>query len=342
MRPTVRCVLIALLALYLFSCQGHGRVHEAPPPSYPSPSSSHPPVETQDRFATPPARSPSDGDVVPPPSEPLVPESRPAPSTSAERSRPARGFDDEGWGMGGPARKSAPSSDRLHARRNRDERPGLATHWGETRYSPAREVDFERAESERPAALLELHYNDRDGALDMLPRGSWGRSTVDALAGAIEISMVDASGRAFSALRQGDRVVAMGDPGERYSLFIQNRSAERFEVVATVDGLDVLDGEDGSLAKRGYLVHAHSSVVIDGFRQSSAEVAAFRLGDVARSYAASKGKARNVGVIGIALFDERRPVVHRPYPPAPWREDDTYRRRTADPFPGRYARPPSW
>jgi hypothetical protein len=82
--------------------------------------------------------------------------------------------------------------------------------------------------------------------------------------------------------------------------------------------------------------------MIDGFRRSDAEVAAFRLGDVARSYAASKGKARNVGVIGIALFAERRPVA---FEPPPWRSPsraDTELRREADPFPGRYARPPVW
>jgi hypothetical protein len=157
--------------------------------------------------------------------------------------------------------------------------------------------------------------------------------------------MVDASGRPFPALRQGERVVSMGDPGERYSLLIENRSPERFEVVATVDGLDVLDGEAGDLDKRGYLIGAYASVVIDGFRRSDAEVAAFRLGDVSRSYAASKGKARNVGVIGFALFDERK--VDAPYyavPPQrdPWYGDDTYQRRSAEPFPGRHAQPPRW
>jgi hypothetical protein len=203
-------------------------------------------------------------------------------------------------------------------------------------------VDFERADAGQPVALAELHYNDRSGALRMLPGGVWGRSELSAVRGALRVSMVDASGRPFPALRQGERVVSMGDPGERYSLLIENRSSERFEVVATVDGLDVLDGEAGDLDKRGYLIGAYASVVIDGFRRSDAEVAAFRLGDVSRSYAASKGMARNVGVIGFALFDERKVDATYAVPPHrdPWYGDDTYQRRSAEPFPGRYAQPP--
>jgi hypothetical protein len=188
---------------------------------------------------------------------------------------------------------------------------------------------------------VELHYNDRAGARRMLPGGQWGRAEAHALGG-LRISIVDGSGRSFPALTHGSRVVGVGAPGERYALSIENTSGARYEVVASVDGLDVLDGESASFEKRGYLIAPHSSVMIDGFRRSDDEVAAFRLGDVARSYAASKGKARNVGVIGIALFAERRPVAFEP--PA-WRSpshDDTELRREADPFPGRYARPPVW
>jgi hypothetical protein len=176
----------------------------------------------------------------------------------------------------------------------------------------------------------------------MLPGGEWGRAEAWALGG-LHIRVVDASGRTLPALRSGSRVVGMGAPGERYALAIENSTAARYEIVASVDGLDVLDGESASFEKRGYLIGAYSSVLIDGFRRSEAEVAAFRLGDVARSYAASKGQARNVGVLGFAVFEEKRArVLDRPS----WRdrgeEDDTRQRRDADAFPGGYARPPVW
>jgi hypothetical protein len=336
MRPIIKGLLSAFVALLLCSCQGQGRVREAPPPSFPEREA--PPASDEGRWAPSPA-APSPSYAEPPAAPSGEPESAEAPSSSARDSSAAQGLEGRGWGRGAPARKT-PRSARSQARR--EDRPGLATHWGESLYSPTRDVDFERADFERPAALIELHYNDRDGALDMLPRGNWSQSEQSALGGAVEIQMVDASGRPFSALRHGDRLIAMGDPGERYSLFVHNRTRERFEVVATVDGLDVLDGEDGSLSKRGYLLDAFSSVVIDGFRRSDAEVAAFRLGNVARSYAASKGKARNVGVIGIALFDEQRPPAYRRHAPERWPSDEASRRRKAEPFPGRYASPPSW
>lgn len=348
MRHTLRYLSLALALLALLHCQGRGRVHEAPPATYPG--AGHAPSDVDREPGAPAPPAPEASGAAPPPRDdpgyarpPGFPEAEAAPPPAAESSASGR-FDSGSRGAAARSRRAPTrSEERRQSWADRElDRPGLATHWGETRYSPTREVDFERADAARPCGVLELRYNDRPGAFDMLPGGRWGKSTLDALGGAIEVSMVDASGQPYAALRSGGRVVAVGDPGERYALVVHNRSAERFEVVATVDGLDVLDGEDGSFAKRGYLVGAYSSVVIDGFRRSDAEVAAFRLGDVARSYAASQGKARNVGVIGIAFFDEQRSRVHRPLRPEYFRSDDTYQRRTADPFPGRYARPPVW
>ncbi len=337
-----RPLLFALFALAQLSCQGRGRVHEAPAASYPdSPSapaealpftpstSDHEGSAQGDRYAptAPPSGTDSRG----------VARSRVAPKKWAGQG--AAGLDGD-WTAGAPG--TSPSDSARSRRPEREERPGLATHWGENRYSPARQVDFERRDAARPAASLKLHYDDRAGALALLPGGSWGHAEATTLGGAVRISMLDDAGRPFAALRHGERIVSMGDPGERYSLLVENQTGDRFEVVASVDGLDVLDGEDGALDKRGYLIGAYSSVQIDGFRRSDAEVAAFRLGNVSRSYAANKGKARNVGVIGFALFDERAATASYPRYREPWPSDDTYRRRTADPFPGRYAQPPRW
>ena len=46
---------------------------------------------------------------------------------------------------------------------------------------------------------------------------------------------------------------------------------------------------------------------IEGFRTSLADVATFRFSSVDNSYAGKKGKARNVGVIAVALFEEQAP-----------------------------------
>lgn len=333
-------LLILLLAV---ACQGRGLVHEAPPASYPDAD----PFEAAPQ-SPPPASEPApsaDGYAAPPgPSSPVT-----SPDLE-ERSAPAESTADESAALGrGRATTDAPARQRDHHRSgplskrpSSPERPGLATHWGESRYSPARQVEFERRDGDRPSVVVELHYDDRAGARRLLPSGEWARAEAWALGG-LRISVVDASGRILPALRGGSRVVGVGAPGERYALAIENTTGARYEIVASVDGLDVLDGESASFEKRGYLVGAYSSVLIDGFRRSEAEVAAFRLGDVARSYAASKGQARNVGVLGFAVFEERRAVA---FEPPPWRDrrwqDDTRQRRDADAFPGRYARPPVW
>ena len=104
----------------------------------------------------------------------------------------------------------------------------------------------------------------------------------------------------------------MGRTGERYVIRVSNHTGRRIEAVATVDGRDAVDGKPGDFQhKRGYLVPAWGQVDIDGWRLSQSQAAAFRFSSVADSYAARTGNAREVGVIGVAVFPER---VYRPRP----------------------------
>jgi hypothetical protein len=133
-------------------------------------------------------------------------------------------------------------------------------------------------------------------------------------------------GRHAPTFRHGGETYVMGMVGERYVLRVYNRSSRRVEAVVTVDGLDVVDGKTGSFNKRGYLVPAWGSVDIDGWRMSNRQVAAFRFSSVGASYAGRTGQARNVGVIGVAIFPER--VHRRPQPiakPRPYWENRRYR-----------------
>ena len=217
-------------------------------------------------------------------------------------------------------------------------RQGLGTEWGESRTSRIRDVSFVRADSSRPMAVTTLHYNDRNGvdALMNLHGARTFRSRdLDAVDGMLTVSVRDSAGDPFEALRAGERTFVIGRAGERYSIVIENRSNHRFEAVATVDGLDVINGRTGSVDNRGYVMMPFATVEIDGFRQSSNSVASFRFGAIGDSYAAQKGAARNVGVIGIAFFGERGDRFDDPR--------DTRLRDTANPFPGtdrRFAAPP--
>ncbi|MDB4962145.1 MAG: hypothetical protein JWP01_2144 [Myxococcales bacterium] len=105
-----------------------------------------------------------------------------------------------------------------------------------------------------------------------------------------------------------DRFYVAGNSGERYTIRITNPTANRIEAVVSVDGLDVVDGEAGDLRKRGYVVPPYGETRIEGFRTSQEDVATFRFSSVSDSYAGKKGKARNVGVIAVALFEEQEQV----------------------------------
>ena len=216
-----------------------------------------------------------------------------------------------------------------------ESRPGLGTEWGETRTSRVHDVTFVR-ESSRPFATATLHYNDRRGvdAMANLHAQRETRRNVSAGGGAVTISIKDANGNPLEAVHVGNRTMVVGQAGQRYSIVLTNHTNHRFESVVTVDGLDVINGKPGSFENRGYVLLPFATLEIEGFRQSTNAVAAFRFASVGESYAAQMGSARNVGVIGAAFFAERGDA----FVPA----SELRLRDSASPFPAdpRFAQPP--
>jgi hypothetical protein len=216
------------------------------------------------------------------------------------------------------------------------DRPGLGTKWGETRMSRAGFVDFARADQSHPAATATIYYNDAAGIRAMAGAVIW-RQGWPVLGGRAEslisIGIKDQSGRFLPGLIIGDRWFVVGEEGHRYSVVVRNKSDLRLEVVLSVDGLDVIDGRKASLLKRGYLIMPRSQIVVEGFRQSTDAVAAFRFSPVRESYAHEKYRnTQNVGVIGAGVFNERGTN--------PWTAREVEKRLRANPFPGQFAMPP--
>lgn len=216
------------------------------------------------------------------------------------------------------------------------ERQGLATSWGERRESWVQDTQFVRADPNRPLRVFEIRYNDAAGVNALLGESDFYSDVVrEPSLGSSEVSveLVGESGPRALVRANGNAYV-VGTAGERYSIRVRNHTGRRLEVVASVDGLDVLNGKEASVKRRGYVVNGYDTLEIDGFRQSQGAVAAFRFGSVGESYAASKSDARNAGVIGVAVFNE--------YEARPSAEE-LRRRERATPFPGsdpRYAAPP--
>jgi len=139
--------------------------------------------------------------------------------------------------------------------------------------------------------------------------------------GAYDVEVLVDGAPAPTYAHDGETYV-LGQLGARYTLRVHNHSGRRVEAVLSVDGRDVIDGKPADVrSKRGYLVPAYGQIDIDGWRLSQSEAAAFRFSSVRDSHAARTGSAREVGVIGVAVFPERylpppprpRPLV-RPYP----------------------------
>jgi hypothetical protein len=214
-----------------------------------------------------------------------------------------------------------------------EERPGLGTTWGEQVSAPISFAPFQRATAQ-PQALLALHYNDAEGvaahalALGVVP------APVELMSDdhAVSVAVVDEAWRPLPGFTAAGRTLIMGEDGARYRIVVKNDTPARFEIVASVDGLDVIDGKPADPNRRGYLVDPYGLLTIEGFRTSDQAIAAFRFGAVEESYAAQTSGDRNVGVIGLAVFAERG---------ARWTPAELRRRDTADPFPARgYATPP--
>jgi len=156
-----------------------------------------------------------------------------------------------------------------------------------------------------------------------LPATVSARPETPARWGPWSVELVDDTGAVLPTFGHRGRTYVLGTRGRRYAVRVRNGTGGRIEVVVSVDGRDAIDGRPSSVGKRGYVVDPWSEVTVDGFRLSDASVAAFRFGSVASSYAARMGDARDVGVIGVAVFAEapRWTPPPRPYPSRALRDE---------------------
>lgn len=130
----------------------------------------------------------------------------------------------------------------------------------------------------------------------------------------VELSVVDRDSAMTLPvhLRDGQRYIE-GQPGRRYAVRLTNRTGARVLAVLSVDGINAVSGQTADPGQAGYVLGPYQSTEITGWRKSLTDVAAFQFAPLADSYAARTGRPGNVGVIGIAVFQERHRI---PPPPA--------------------------
>jgi hypothetical protein len=138
----------------------------------------------------------------------------------------------------------------------------------------------------------------------------------------VDLDVVDRdSGQWLPELPHRGRTWIPGVPGHRYAVRLTNTSDERVLVVLSVDGVNAVTGATAAPSQAGYVLDPRQSAEIAGWRKSLDDVAQFVFTDLPDSYAARTGRPDNVGVIGIAVFREARPVAWEEEPPAVARDD---------------------
>lgn len=103
----------------------------------------------------------------------------------------------------------------------------------------------------------------------------------------------------------GQRWVA-GERGHRYAVRLYNDSPRRVLVVLSVDGVNAISGEDADPSQTGYVLNPGQRADITGWRKSQDEVAQFVFSSPSGSYASRTGRPDNIGVVGVAVFEEAR------------------------------------
>ncbi|MDQ6619998.1 MAG: hypothetical protein M3Z31_09925 [Pseudomonadota bacterium] len=125
-----------------------------------------------------------------------------------------------------------------------------------------------------------------------------------------DVRIVDRTdGRALPIVQKDGQAWVVGTPGHEYLVHIANRTGERILAVMSVDGVNVVSGETASPAQSGYVLARSDNVEVAGWRKSLATTAAFYFTDLGDAYATRTGRPDNVGVIGIAIFRGRAPLV---------------------------------
>lgn len=137
----------------------------------------------------------------------------------------------------------------------------------------------------------------------------------------VDMAVVDRdSGEPLQVWRHDGRLFIAGEPGRRYAVRVTNRTGRRVLAVMSVDGVNILTGQTAGYDQRGYVLEAYQSYDATGWRKSDDEVAAFSFAPLPQSYAARTGRPGDVGVIGMAVFQERaflEPLHAEPPPPPP-------------------------
>lgn len=207
----------------------------------------------------------------------------------------------------------------------------LGTTWGDEISSSVRSVDLRRID-QTPVAQTQLNYADKYYYGQQI-------NSMSLLGGKVEMSVLADRGT-LPIYRDNGQYYLQGNAGQAYRLHYTNNSDRTYEIVASVDGLNVINGEAASRSASGYVLQPHDDLTIRGFRKSQDAVASFIFSTPNDAYAVNtpSGSIDNTGVIGTVMYELYDPNKPRPY-------SRSTQARTPNAYPAdsgnqRYAQPP--
>lgn len=191
----------------------------------------------------------------------------------------------------------------------------LGTKWGDEIDSKVTEVKLKRKSDSSMAETI-VQYADKNYQGKAV-------NSISMAAGKINFSVVDDHGQQLPIYRVGQHYYLSGREGQSYQLQYENNTGKTFEIVTSVDGVDVINGSEASRSNAGYVLHAHDTLKIEGFRKSDSAVASFTFSKPKDAYAANsdQGSIQNTGVIGTVVYEleapEQRAKPVNKYAPPP-------------------------
>jgi hypothetical protein len=121
-----------------------------------------------------------------------------------------------------------------------------------------------------------------------------------------QVEMVT-NGDTIRKIRHEGRTYLPVMDGDEFSIRVKNGSGRRVLAIISVDGLDVIGGEEASHESDGYVIGAYQTLNIDGWRTSDETVATFTVGGKSTSYSSKTGRGtKNTGVIGVVVYAEKQ------------------------------------
>ena len=136
----------------------------------------------------------------------------------------------------------------------------------------------------------------------------------------IEIEIISDNGNTFSIypvtqrhLKNEYRSYVEAINGENYSLNIRNHSNQRIGLIIAVDGRNIISGKKSKLKhnENMYILGPYETQSYSGWRTSSKDIHRFYFTEIEDSYAHAFEDDSAMGVIAVAVFEEKQPIFAR-------------------------------